>query len=151
MRALATIIAAVLSVTTGGPLRCPCQLVPQVRVACAESVSVPRPDESSCSGCRCRGHHEEETPSRSPADAPTQDRHESPQAPCPHGPGIDLAAPPGGVEPGDAQSGADQPAAIGGHTFDLALSAACCAAALRPPAPSSSTCQHLRFCHAFRC
>lgn len=151
MRALATIIAAVLSVTTGGPLRCPCLLVPQIRAACVETVAPPSGDDSSPSGCRCRAHQEAEVPPLTPPDSPHQGRHEPPHAPCPHGPGIDLTAPPAGVEQGESQSGAEQPALVGAGTFALVLSTLGYVAASHPPAPPPATCQHLRFCHAFRC
>lgn len=150
MRALATIIAAVLSVTTGGPLRCPCQFLPQVRAASAERVATPRAEVSSCRGCGCRAHQEKESPPPAPADSPPQERNETPHAPCPHGPGVDLTAPPGGVEMGDSEAGTDQPVLVSGGNYALTLSALDCVAP-HPPSAPPSTCQHLRFCHAFRC
>lgn len=146
MRAVAAIIVAVMSVTTGGPLRCPCQLAAFFRTGPQTCALPPAPkacQEKNC--CPCHSHD----------DAPTQEQESpkpSPQAPpCPHGQGIDLAPPltsldreVGGVEHG-APAVATAPLGLfsvppGGPSVPV-----------DPNAHSTPPPDHLRYCHSFRC
>ncbi|MBX9582895.1 MAG: hypothetical protein K2X87_21515 [Gemmataceae bacterium] len=145
MRLVAAIIAAVMSVTTGGPLRCPCHLVARLRT---EPAAVPVPQSAverpadRCCGCKTN---------REPRPEPTDPRP-APHPPCPHGPGIDLVPP---LATGER--------VVGGHgSGDQAVTAPgdghdCPSAwGLDPPLPvpvavAASPHDQLRYCHAFRC
>lgn len=95
MRAVVTIIVAVMSVVTGGPLRCPCQFATMFRaVTCStestSAVRIPQTPQSAAdhSGCGCKAHMAAD-------DQPPEERHPVQPEPCNHGPGtnIDLVAP----------------------------------------------------------
>ncbi len=91
MRILAAIIAALMSVTTGGPLRCPCQLAklgPPVGWPCQETAAQPPAPTHQCG---CKTHTTDER--RAPADDRPGGHPPGDHAPCHHGPVADLAAP----------------------------------------------------------
>lgn len=148
MRAVAAIIAAVMSVTTGGSLRCPCQLAFLFRAgscdtsACVEA-SPPTAEKQTCS---CEARHEPEQPD------PAEPKPGPAKPPCPHGPGIDLIQPAAG---GERIGGSDV-------TGGLAMAPPCASAAgcharghqeAPPPDPARRwpTPDRLRYCHSFRC
>ena len=145
MRLLATIIAVVMSVTTGGPLRCPCQLAALVRgtTCVAETVQVD-PATFETHTCCCQSHREPEEPQ------PTE-REPSPGEPCPHGPSVDLVLPTAGGERHAGGGGlGDFPVAAHGAVeiplycgLNLQLFVVC--------EPTSSKSDRLRYCHSFRC
>ena len=150
MRLVAAIIAAVMSVATGGPLRCPCQLAALLRdTPCTDqSASAVRtlpttPPSALHSGCGCKTHttDDEQPPAEHQPDRPE---------PCNHGPGIDLVAP-STVErqAGDSELGNPLSVPSGGAA----------ASPCRVPDTSfvssaeidSSPPARLRYCHSFRC
>lgn len=144
MRSLVAILAAVMAVTTGGPLRCPCHIAALLRAnSAARAVQSPaeKPIERRC-GCKAHGE---------PQPGPTTPRPSPDHPPCQHGPGLDLAPPlaacervGGGFDWGDPAAVTDNAgrisAAWGVHPHlpvPVTLAAS-------PPDP-------LRYCHAFRC
>lgn len=143
MRVLTAIVAAVLSVTTGGSLRCPCQLAQVFRPAAAVAP-VALADKSPCRSCPCHSHEEPESP------APTAPQP-GPRCPaCPHCLSLDLTPPPAGGDRGvddqlgDAAADLDLPRTgpVGGATAARVVRTD----GAHPPPPD-----HLRYCHAFRC
>lgn len=103
MRHLAAIVAAVMSVTTGGPLRCPCQVTAFVRSSACESASgQTKPAADQPQKCGCKAHAAAEAPPPAEETPPTPE-------PCKHGRGIDLVAPAAGS---DRQAGASEHAGV---------------------------------------
>ncbi len=141
MRHLAAIIAAVLSVTTGGPLRCPCRLA-TLTTAPAKATSEERGDSGCSHQCGCKSHAGKDVDRQAPPSSPRPE-------PCDHGPGIDLLAftavdrqadDAGGTQlvvPGVARTGSE-----------LARKHALVP---DPSGRSTSPTSHLRYAHAFRC
>jgi hypothetical protein len=85
MRTLTAILVAILSVTTSGPLRCPCHLASFFNAPVCESLAKFDREATDClQSCGCR-HNE-------PDEAPSHDKTPSPQS-CPCGPAIDLEPP----------------------------------------------------------
>lgn len=74
MRMSAAVLAAVLSVATGGPLRCPCQLAQLVWGSYCVA------DDSDCERAECPCHSHEEPGQRDPGE------------PCHHGLGLEVVA-----------------------------------------------------------
>ena len=152
MRASVAIIAAVMSVTTGGPLRCPCQLAalfpgnqfpPGAACDTEAYPAIPAENEKHC--CSCIKHHEPERP------APTKPT-QAPDAPCEHGLGADLVPLVANGErvAGDLNPG-DPVFALAGRSYPF-LKASVQPVAI--PTLSGSLSGHpdqLRYCHAFRC
>ncbi len=140
MRALTAIVAAVLSVTTGGALRCPCQLAPLFRPVAVATPDAPQPEKSPCRSCPCHAH--EEPDSREPvAPEPGPGR-----PPCPHGPGVDVTPPPAGSDRvGDDAATALEHQALAPRPGAPVARLAPAGTTLPPPP------DHLRYCHAFRC
>lgn len=146
MRRVAAIIAAVMSVTTGGPLRCPCHLIALLQPeCCAAPVAQPAAERPVEHCCGCKAH-------RAPQPEPTDPQPSPHRPPCPHVPGIDLVPP---HAPGErAASGHElgDPAVMalgGGH-----VSASARASDSPPPVPvtlAASPPDRLRYSHAFRC
>src|SRR6188768_2021002 len=100
MRAVTAIVAAVLSVTTGGPLRCPCQYAALLRPTPVPTKASPRAAEPPCRTCPCHAHQEPDSP------APAAPEPGPGHPPCPHGPGVDVTPPPAGSDRGgDGQPG----------------------------------------------
>lgn len=141
MRAVAAIIVAVMSVTTGGPFRCPCQLAALFKErACNTEATRPAPPVSEKHGCSCKHHSETERP------APSEPKP-APGVPCEHGPKIDLVPPfAGGDRDLDDSVFADP-----GRSHALPLTPVPPATSPDTPAPLSSPSDRLRYCHAFRC
>ena len=139
MRALTAIVAAVLPVTTGGPLRCPCELAQLVR-----PVAVVSADKSPCPSCPCHAHEEPDSPE------PTDPRPVPGLPPCPHGPGVDLTPPPAASDRAvDDPFGAAAADITHQHSgFEAGASTARFVLADATPSPPPD---HLRYCHAFRC
>lgn len=146
MRLVATIIAAVMSVTTGGPLRCPCQLVPLLRPEAAVCETI-RPIEGQtverC--CGCKGHRE-------PNSEPTAPRPSPDRPPCQHGPAIDLVPP---AHPGervtDGTDPTDPATPCGGDPASVSPVLSLDTPLRVRLAPFTSLPDRLRYCHAFRC
>ena len=148
MRSLAAILAAVMSVTTGGPLRCPCQFAAlfenQERVSCADAPPpVQAANEKHC--CSCNRHHEPEEPS------PAQPKRTPASPPCQHAPAIDLAPP---LVGGERTAGEYEP---GGLNFAADIETSLGLLAFRPDAPlplpsnlDSAPPDQLKYCHSFR-
>lgn len=87
MRLWAAILAAVMSVTTGGTLCCPCQFA----ALCERTISHERAIQVHTEApaehrCPCHAHQDSEPP------CPAEEQHQ-PVPSCPHGPGLDLATP----------------------------------------------------------
>ena len=141
MRVLTAIVAAVLSVTTGGPLRCPCQLAKVARPAAPATVC---DDAPGCRSCPCHRNAEPVSlQGQCPEPAPER-------VPCPHGPALDLTPPPAGVE----RVGDDSPAFDGGAFGEHPAARLVCnqAAGSRATTPAyPPPVDHLRYSHAFRC
>lgn len=147
MRRVLAVIAAVMSVATGGPLRCPCQLAALFLDGSSSretSARIPPPaPPSHPSGCKCQGHVHDDEP------APTEERRDHPE-PCNHGPGVDLLTP-ATADRQAGDSGSDGHAVAVSH-FVPALSVVTEAdAPARPLKSDFSPPDCLRFCHAFRC
>lgn len=152
MRAGAAIIAAVLSVFTGGPLRCPCRFAAVLVSHSQTTPSLPMaPSEDGAGGCgelscSCKSHPEPARP-----DAPTK-RPPAPGVPCGHCPAVDLVLPGGSGERavGDREPGGVSAASFGDSSAaplahrpePLVLLALEC---------TSSAPNRLRYCHSFRC
>lgn len=139
MRHLAAIIAAVLSVTTGGPLRCPCRL--------ATLASTPAPPERPVDSgrshqCGCKSHAGKDVDRPAPPASPRPE-------PCDHGPGIDLLACTAVDRQADDSGGNQLIVPAVAHTgSELAGKHAL---APDPSGRSTSPTAHLRYAHAFRC
>lgn len=142
MRVLTAIVAAVLSVTTGGPLRCPCRLAELIRPTPPATVHDDTVPVSR--SCPCHRHAEPDASERQcPERAPER-------VPCPHGPAFVLTPPPAGAERVGDDSPADEGVALGEHAAFRVVcnrTAALTAAASTHPPPVD----HLRYSHAFRC
>ena len=140
MRVVAAILAMVMSVTTGGPLRCPCQVLTLLKGDSPSTSSLPTPDDDDC--CSCKSHlkkHENKSPDP-----------EKKLPPCQHGPEIDLPPP----------SNADS--LVEGHDLAVAGDLNCESlipsnAPFRDASRVASRNHHapplqvLKYCFAFRC
>ena len=155
MRQVAAIIAAVLSVLTGGPLRCPCQLAAHFAdyAHAASIVLTPRP--SSVEGkpghrggerCSCKTHRGPALPGQ-----PTE-RPPAPGVPCQHCPNVDLAL---AVTLGERLAGDRDPSDMTAAPLEAAqtvpLTCPPDALSLAVPQLTSAAPDRLRFCHSFRC
>jgi len=148
MRRVLAIIAAVLSVATGGPLRCPCQFAALVRGSpCAAEIVPPAqtvtpPVRSLCCGCKAASETERQSPA--------EDQPASPE-PCHHGPGIDLV-PPASV---DRQSSDAEvkgvPYAVASGVWLMSPAHGRYGVATAPSGTDSAQPALLRYCHSFRC
>ena len=88
MRFWAAILAAVMSVTTGGTLRCPCQFAALCeRATSHERTSQVHTESPAEHRCPCHAHQDSEPP------CPAEEEPHEPVPSCPHGPGLDLATP----------------------------------------------------------
>lgn len=150
MRNVAVIVAAVLTVFTGGPLRCPCQVAALLRdhtPAPPTRPPTPPADEASrCGCCSCKAHRDAADPKQS------AEREPAPGNPCPHCPNIYLVLPvtnaerlPGDHDHGDWTAGPFDatpavPLTRHPHAVFLPVSDS------HRPAPD-----RLRYCHSFRC
>jgi hypothetical protein len=149
MRLVAAIIAAVMSVATGGPLRCPCQFAALFRnTPCTDQSAVrtlptTQPsDLHSCCGCKTQTTDDEPPPAEHQPDQPE---------PCSHGPGIDLVAP-STVDRQSGDLGAEgAPFAATSGAFLSLRALVRHDLAERPPGSDTSLHARLRFSHAFRC
>lgn len=157
MSRAAAIIAAVLSVITGGPLRCPCHLAalflspsPAVRTTTA---APPKGEAGRCDDQRCSCKtHREPAPPEQPTEQPTDQQKPAPGVPCQHCPNVDLAPPAatgerlaGDRDPGDWSADSPASAPVGTQTLrpDTLV--------LIPGPVTPSAPDRLRYCHSFRC
>lgn len=144
MRIWAAIFVAVMSVATGGPLRCPCQVKAMFEgMTSLAAVPKPKSEKAPRHPCTCHAHQQEEQ------HGPNEPRPEPNCPTCPHGPGVDLVPP---VAAGERTAGERS---FGETTFGYAsVSLAATTISLRrSPAfiePNSSPPEQLRYCHAFR-
>lgn len=156
MQRAASIIVAVLSVLTGGPLRCPCRLValfadcvPTVLTAQPASVEG-EPDRCGGERCSCKSHREPAPPEQPPERTP--ERLPAPGVPCQHCPNVDLVPP---VTTGERLAGDRDPGDLTAAAHDAApadpLTRRPDARALAAPEFTSSAPDRLRYCHSFRC
>lgn len=141
MRHLAAIIAALLSVTTGGPLRCPCRLA---ALTCSPVEAAPERADEACRSHKCGCKPLAEQDVRRPGP-PTSPRPE----PCEHGPGVDLLA----LSAADPQT---DEADSTPHIVPGVLHTASNVATVHVLLPgtcgrSTSPTSHFRYAHAFRC
>lgn len=149
MRLAATILAAIMSVTTGGTLRCPCQI--QGLLPCSTSVFAISNSHSESTAkqlCSCSTHRDAQELSHSGHEP--EPKPESPT--CPHGPSIDFVTP---IMGGERNTGDRDSAGLAFH-FD-------CLSRVSPRELNSlnsdtnqvkhrsSAFELLRFCHAFHC
>ena len=147
MRALAAIIVAVMPVTTGGPLRCPCRLAAlfktEPRVCDASRPAEDRPEKR---GCPCKSHGESKEP------GPGEPKPAPGHPPCSHHLGIDLAPPLAGAERvvHDRDPGNPAVAAVN-DTCLFVPPLGTGVRLLSPGAGPSQLPDRLRYCHAFRC
>jgi hypothetical protein len=152
MRAGAAIIAAVLSVFTGGPHRCPCRFAAVLVSYSQTAPSLPTAASEDGTGgsgelsCSCKSHPEPARP-----DVPTK-RKPTPGVPCGHCPAVDLVLPSGSGERavGDREPG-DVSAASFGDSAAAPLAHRPDPLALVPLERTSSAPDRLRYCHSFRC
>lgn len=156
MQRAAAIIVAVLSVLTGGPLRCPCRLValfadrvPTVLTAQPTSVEG-EPDRCGGERCSCKSHREPALPEQPPERTP--ERLPAPGVPCQHCPNVDLVPP---VTIGERLAGDRDPGDMTAAPHDAApadpLTRRPDALPLAVPELTSSAPDRLRYCHSFRC
>lgn len=149
MQRAAAIIVAVLSVLTGGPLRCPCRLV----ALFADCVLTDQPasvegEADRCGGerCSCKPHREPALPEQPPERLP------APGVPCQHCPNVDLVPP---VTIGERLEGDRDPGDMTAVPHDAApadpLTRRPDALPLAVPELTSSAPDRLRYCHSFRC
>lgn len=148
MRTLAAIFAAVMSVTTGGPLRCPCQLaklcLPSER-PCQDAPARPSAPTHQC-GCKAQTGDER----RAPADHRPGERSPGDHTPCHHGPVADLAAPAAGERlAGDSTGDALSVSPSGFNLVARPTAVSGGRAGWLESAPSSQAL--LRYAHSFRC
>ena len=88
MRLWAAILAAFMSVTTVGTLRCPCQFAALFeRTISRERTSQVHAEVPAEHRCPCHAHQDSEPP------CPAEEDPHQPVPSCPHGPGLDLATP----------------------------------------------------------
>ena len=151
MRRAAAIIAAVLSVFPGGPLRCPCQLAALFENRAA-TVLIPQPapadDEAGgCENqrCSCKTHRE-------PAGPEPTEKTPAPGVPCQHCPNIDLVLPvvTGERLASDRDPG-DSPGASLASDTAVPLTHRPDTLTLVGREFTSSAPDRLRYCHSFRC
>ena len=145
MRLAAAILATVMSVTTGGPLRCPCHLLALLRTGPSTVVAPPAAEQEASGGCGCRVHRE-------PQPEPTDQRPRPHRPPCPHGPGVDLLPPlsTGERVVGGHDSG-DPVVTLPGHGYAPTTASSYDSAVSAHVTPAASPPDRLRYCHAFRC
>lgn len=147
MRAFAAITVAVMSVTTGGPLRCPCQLAALFRIETRLGLATrSTPDLPKGRCCPCESHADPGLP------WPVEPKPSPHFPPCKHHLVIDLAVPhmDAGRVLDDRDSG--DPTAVpvrdcGGAFPENVTAAALLSSGGRPLPPHD----RLRYCHAFRC
>lgn len=146
MRQVAVILAAVMSIATGGPLHCPCQFATTLeRIADATGVLYSTTASSDRHCCSSKKHHG----SKRPAPAAPEPAPGSPPCSCPT---LDLASPLatgeragadrqlGEADVADIGEGGLTPSTLRVHT-PLSL----------PPNIIAATPDELRYCHSFRC
>lgn len=152
MRLAVAIIVAVMSVVTGGPLRCPCQLAVLFnnRLPTAPPLQATRltaeTERCSTKHCPCKSHQPPVDPEQ-PAE-----RTPVPGAPCGHCPNFDLGLPVGNGDrlQTDRDTGdfTSAPFARDTHVFLTA----CLDTPVTAIDPiDSSAPDRLRYCHSFRC
>lgn len=148
MRVAAAILAMVMSVTTGGSLRCPCHVLTLLKgdARCVSDTPNPvsNPDEDEC--CPCKSHRKKEE-----NKSPHSEKKSPCSPPCPHGSGIDLPPP---YSSGERVAG-DHDLGVRGDSLGVppSLQITCRCDAVRdafqnPFAPPH---QSLKYCFAFRC
>lgn len=146
MRALTAIVVAVMSVTTGGPLRCPCQLAALCRAETRFGLAtrtVPHQPESRC--CSCESHAALGLP------GPVEPKPPSNSPPCEHHPVIALAVLHAGAERVlDDRNPGDSTEAHGGNSDHVVSAHAANVAVHSATERSLPPCKHLRYSHAFR-
>lgn len=153
MRMVAAMIAAVMSVATGGPLRCPCHFAALLRDTPCTAKSAPAvralptaPTTARHLGCGCKSHKTADEP-------PTEGQPVRPAQPepCKHGPGIDLVVPTA-VDRQSGDLGADD-CTFGATSEGFPSCPALVRHGLtgRPVGSDSSLPALLRYSHAFRC
>lgn len=148
MRTLAAIFAVLMSVTTGGPLRCPCQLAKLCLPSGQPCQEAPAQPPASPPKCGCKAHPAEKQ--RTPADNRPGERSPGDHAPCHHGPAADLAAPAAGERPAGDSTGDALTANLSGFTLSARPTAVGHGRAEGPvSAPSPQAL--LRYAHSFRC
>ena len=152
MRLAMAIIVAVMSVFTGGPLRCPCHLAVLFtkRPPTAQPFQVTRlpsnAERCSTHRCPCKTHRSPTGPEQPGEPAPV------PGAPCGHCPNFDLGLP--AVNGDRLQTDRDTgdftsaPFSRDAHVFLTT----CLDTLLNASDPiTSSAPDRLRYCHSFRC
>ena len=139
MRMVAAVLAAVLSVATGGPLRCPCQLA---QLVCGtERVAEARADAEHL-GCPCRTHRDSESSQPS-------EYGRVPVKPCDHGPSIDFVASVAGERSlGNDVSYGDPALDVHARTVPIDRSFG---PFLPVPPVSVAVSDRLKYCHSFLC
>lgn len=142
MRSVTAVIAAILSVVTGGPLRCPCQVAALGRGAehVAEFHAANEADD-----CPCHSH-------RKPCLPQSTEHKHAPCEPCRHGAAIDVLAP---VVTGERLSGereaVDRMPLVPGDCSQGSPGCGLDGMPLDNIPVSSSASDQLRYCHSFLC
>lgn len=143
MRSLAAILVAVMSVTTGGSLRCPCQLWTLLGPGAPTCEGPPTQTSATENLCACKGHR------NLPPGGPSEPSPCQKTPSCPHTASVDVILPSAGERlTADEDSGFSVPLVIEGayashHVFAVGLLNN---TAGHPSEPSD----RLRFCHSFR-
>lgn len=148
MRLSAAILAMLMAVTTGGPLRCPCQIWALLKSEAVESqqcIALPTvEDDEAC--CSCKSHHIKHD-NKPPEPEKRSPRH----LPCKHGPAIDIAPPishaEGVGEHHDLAAAVDLSVESAIPPIVRLLAPSGCA----PSEPLASPLHALKYCFAFRC
>ena len=149
MRLAATILAAIMSVTTGGTLHCPCQI--QSLFPCSTSVSAIPNSQSEATAkqsCSCSTHRDAQELSH-----PGHEPEPKPEGPtCPHGPSIDFVSP---IIGGERNTGDRDSVGLAFHFDGLSLVSTRKVSSLNSDTNQlihhSSAFDLLRYCHAFHC
>ena len=144
MRAAVALLAMVMSVTTGGPLRCPCRVAALLHTSTCPAKAEPRAASPEKHRCHCQTH-------RGQPESKPKEPNRTPQPPCEHSTAVDVISP----TAAERVAGDEEPEVTGGFspwssTFaHITLPPLTLAA--RVPIPRFASRTLLQLAHALRC